>query len=212
MAAQAKKPIAEIVGFLTNAGNAVGAMVKAQADGRESMKKTREAVKAAVEVHRAELNLNLKAAKLAGWKWTGTAKTNSGIKALMDSQTQQGLEKGSVANNLSAMKNFYNGGKNGYEVTDLNPSRFKEKTRHIDLIDGKVIKLAAADIPCTESLILSLDREGFGAIALGVFETLGVDVKTVKKADEKIIAAFKSTLVAKGYAVLDAKGKLTVKK
>jgi len=212
MAAQAKKPIAEIVGFLTNAGNAVGAMVKAQADGRESMKKTREAVKAAVEVHRAELNLNLKAAKLAGWKWTGTAKTNSGIKALMDSQTQQGLEKGSVANNLSAMKNFYNGGKNGYEVTDLNPSRFKEKTRHIDLIDGKVIKLAAADIPCTESLILSLDREGFGAIALGVFETLGVDVKTVKKADEKIIAAFKSTLVDKGYAVLDAKGKLTVKK
>ena len=181
----------------------------------EDVKTLKADAKKAIEAHKVELNLNLKALKMSGFKFTGTAKTNPVIKALHGAFVSAGQAETTAVNSVTAVKAYYTGEvkgphkfPNGLEVTQFLPTRVYKQSKFVGLLDGKTVEVDRDAVSCAGSLIKAMNQEGFELVARNFIKSLGVDARRLT-ADE-ITATLGTALESAKLAVVKD-GKLMAK-
>ena len=198
-----KKLSPEVTQALANACEAAVKYLKVESSTASDIKRLVDASREAKKVHLSEWNLNLKAAHAAGWRWTGTMKTNDGIKMIHEALMTGGQVKSTAANTLSAMKFCFD---KKWELPEFNGARVKNRTKFTSW-DGKEVKLASKTEVCTKSLLAAMEQEQFAAVLLGALETLKFDYKALKAPQEAVIAAIKLSMLNKGLVETGKDGK-----
>lgn len=199
----------EQMAFVTNASKAIVGVLQTEAKAKADLASIKEQAKKAVEHHMVELNLNLKALKMAKVKlFQGTAKSNPALKALLDAFVQGGQAEGTARNSLAVVKACYDGNvgggsrfHNGLEVPEFNLNRVtKTRTKFKGLLDGKDIVIDRDAVSCAPALIKAMGQEGFEAVTRAFIKELGADPRKVT-ADE-ITVSFQNALTATKLAII----------
>ena len=97
------------MGFVDGAVKAITGWLSTETKTAEDVKTLKANAKKAIEAHKVELNLNMKALKLSGFKFTGTAKSNPVIKALHGAFVSAGQAETTAVNSVTAVKMYYSG-------------------------------------------------------------------------------------------------------
>ena len=158
---------------------------------------------------------DLKALKVSGFKWVGTARNNPGLKALFDACVASGQSEATARNSLTALKAYYLGDVggphkfvNGLEIEDLNPSRMLKRQSFKGLLDGKPVKVDRDDVSCAGAILKAMNQEGFELVMRNYLTVLGADPR--KLTTDDITKAMQDGLVKSKLAFVKD-GKLTVK-
>ena len=203
------------MGFVNNAVKAITGWLSTETKAVEDVKTIKANAKKAIEAHKVELNLNLKALKMSGFKFTGTAKTNPVIRALNGAFVDAGQAESTAVNSVTAVKMYYTGDvgadhkfPNGLEVTQFLPNRVRKQSKFVGLLDGKTVEVDRDAVSCAGSLIKAMNQEGFELVARNFIKSLGVDARRLT-ADE-ITATLGTALESAKLAVVKD-GKLVAK-
>ena len=212
------KPVSltqEQLGFVDNAVKAIKVWIGTEAKALEDVKTLKADAKKSVEAHKVELNLNLKALKLSGFKFTGTAKSNPVIKALHGAFVEAGQAETTAVNSVTAVKAYYTGDvrgphkfPNGLEVQQFLPARVYKQSKFVGLLDGKTVEVDRDAVTCANSLIKAMNQEGFELVARNFIKSLGVDAR--KLTADEITATLGTALESAKLAVVKD-GKLMAK-
>ena len=199
----------EQMGYVNNASKAIVGALSTEAKAKSDLASIKEAAKKAVAQHMVELNLNLKALKVAKVKlFQGTAKSNPALKALLEAFVQGGQAEGTARNSLAVVKACYDGNvgggtkfHNGLQVPEFNLNRVtKSRTKFKGLLDGKDVEIDRDAISCAPALIKAMGQEGFEAVARNFIRELGADPRTVTA--DQITVGFQKALTTAKLAVL----------
>lgn len=178
------------MGFVNNAVKAITGWIGTETKAVEDVKTLKADAKKAIEAHKVELNLNLKALKMSGFKFTGTAKSNPVIKALHGAFVSAGQAETTAVNSVTAVKAYYTGEvkgphkfPNGLEVTQFLPTRVYKQSKFVGLLDGKTVEVDRDAVSCAGSLIKAMEQGSFELVARNFIKGLGVDDRKVT-ADE----------------------------
>lgn len=195
--------------FVDNACKAIVGVLKTEAKAKSDLASIKEQAKKAVEQHMVELNLNLKALKVAKVKlFQGTARNNPAIRALFNAFIEGGQSEGTAPNSVSVVKACYEGKvgggtvfHNGLEVPELNLNRVtKTRTKFKGLLDGKEVTIDRGDVSCAPALIKAMGQEGFEEVTRAFIKELGADPR--KFTAEEITVSFQTALTATKRAIL----------
>ena len=200
---------AENMGYVNNIGKAIVGVLSTESKAKSDLATIKETAKRAVAQHMVEINLNLKALKVAKVKlFVGNAKTNPALGVLLASFVEGGQAEGTARNSLAVVKACYNGEvgggtkfHNGLEVPEFNLNRVtKSRTKFKGLLDGKDVVIDRDAISCAPALIKAMGQEGFEAVARNFIKELGADPRTVTA--DQITVGFQKALTTAKLAIL----------
>ena len=200
---------AENMGYVNNIGKAIVGVLSTESKAKSDLATIKETAKRAVAQHMVEINLNLKALKVAKVKlFVGTAKTNPALGILLASFVEGGQAEGTARNSLSVVKACYNGEvgggtkfHDGLEVPEFNLNRVtKTRTKFKGLLDGKEVTVDREAVTCASSLIKAMGQERFEEVTRAFLKELGADPR--KFTAEEITVGFQTALTATKLAIL----------
>lgn len=203
----------EQMGYVDNACKAIVGVLKTEAKAKSELASIKEQAKKAVEQHLVELNLNLKALKMAKVKlFQGTARNNPAVRALFDAFIEGGQSAGTAPNSVSVVKACYEGKvgggvvfHNGLEVPELNLNRVtRTRTKFKGLLDGKEVIIDRGAVSCAPALIKAMEQEGFEEVARAFIKELGADPRKIT-ADEITVSFQNALTTTKRAFVKDGK-------
>jgi hypothetical protein len=203
--------------FVTNATKAIVGVLSTEAKAKSDLASIKEQAKKAVAQHLVELNLNLKALKVAKVKlFQGTMRSNPAIEALFNAFVEGGQSKGTAKNSVAVVKACYNGDvggphkfPNGLEVPEFSLDRVTKKRKaYKGLLDGKEVLVDRGATSCAPALIKAMEGAGFEGVVRGFIKSLGADPR--KFTAEEITVGFQTALTEAKLAVLKD-GKVTAK-
>ena len=178
------------MGFVDGAVKAITGWLSTETKTVEDIKTLKAEAKKAIEAHKVELNLNMKALKMSGFKFTGTAKTNPVIRALNGAFVDAGQAESTAVNSVTAVKMYYSGDvgadhkfPNGFEVTQFLPNRVRKQSKFVGLLDGKTVEVDRDAVSCAGSLIKAMEQGSFELVTRYFIKGFGVDERKVT-ADE----------------------------
>ena len=193
----------EVMQALANACKAATAYVRVESTTASDIKKLADAGKKARDAHLVEWNLNLKTAYAKGWRWTGTMKTNDGIKMIHTALVDGGQVESTASNTLWAMKHCFT---KKWDLPEFNGGRVKRRTEFTSW-DGKKVKVLAHVENCAKSLLTALQQEQFAAVMLGALDALKLDYKGIKSPAEAVVLAVQVSMLNKGLVEKSKDGK-----